>query len=694
MKKNVLVKPAACLLALTLAGTSIPVDLVSANEGEPIPISDENQTTPVDTGATTPDAGTGDTAGSTEGTDIPSDVPSDMPPSMPGGGGGDVPPSLPEGGGGFSPDTMVYDYTGTYTGALSVEGETKSSDGETIAATDKDQNAILVQKDGVLKVTNGTITKSGDDTSGDPCNFYGINSIVLSVHDGATAYISDSKISADSVGSNALFATDGGVIYALNDTIETTADNSRGMDATYGGTVVADQMTISTKGAHCAAIANDRGGGNVSATNSTFTTEGSGSPILYSTGTIEVSNITATANGSQIAGMEGFNTIRIYNSDLTSTITSKTASDPVANGVILYQSMSGDADTSTGKTAEFDVTDSKLTSKIESGTMFYVTNVTAKVALSNTTLDFDSSKANLITAIGNDSNGWGTAGSNGGLLTFTGRNQILNGKIQADTISSVDLYLLDASVYTGSTEIIENEVNTKKTDAPITINVDASSSWVVTADSTVTNLNVEEGGKVVDEAGDPVTIVADGKTVVEGTSGVTVTVTGSYNTTFTLSSVNEISSVTIDRSAFDSYYGTSTVFGTTENSGNDGTDIGGNDGAEIGGENGSDNNTGTETQKPEKTAIKNVSSASVKKLTVKWTKQKGVDGYQIMLSTNKSFTKNTVKKNVAAKATSKTVSGLTKNKRYYAKVRAYKLVDGKKVYGAWSKVLSAKTAKK
>jgi hypothetical protein len=318
--------------------------------------------------------------------------------------------------------------------------------------------------------------------------------------------------------------------------------------------------------------------------------------------------------------------------------------------------------------------------------MFYVTNVTAKVALSNTTLDFDSSKANLITAIGNDSNGWGTAGSNGGLLTFTGRNQTLNGKIQADTISSVDLYLLDSSVYTGSTEIIENEVNTKKTDAPITINVDASSSWVVTADSTVTNLNVDEGGKVVDEAGDPVTIVADGKTVVEGTSGVTVTVNGSYNTTFTLSSVNEISSVTIDRTAFDSYYGTETVFGTSANSGNDGTD--------IGGENGNENNTGAETQKPEKTALKNVSAASAKKLTVKWTKVDSVDGYQIMLATNKSFTKNKIKKNVAAKATSKTISGLTKNKRYYAKVRAYKLVDGKKVYGAWSKVLSAKTAKK
>jgi hypothetical protein len=138
-------------------------------------------------------------------------------------------------------------------------------------------------------------------------------------------------------------------VYANSDTISTTAGNSRGLDATYGGTIVANDMTISTQGDHCAAIATDRGGGDISVTNSTLSTAGSGSPLLYSTGDIEVDNVTGTASGSQIAGMEGLNTILIYNSTLESTITKATASDPIADGVIIYQSTSGDAESTTGE---------------------------------------------------------------------------------------------------------------------------------------------------------------------------------------------------------------------------------------------------------------------------------------------------------------------------------------------------------
>ena len=71
----------------------------------------------------------------------------------------------------------------------------------------------------------------------------------------------------------------------------------------------------------------------------------------------------------------------------------------------------------------------------------------------------------------------------------------------------------------------------------------------------------ESGAKIVDEDGKTVTIKADGKTVVKGDSGITVTVTGSYSTKVSTSDANELSTDTIDRSDFDSYYGTSTTFG-------------------------------------------------------------------------------------------------------------------------------------
>ena len=488
----------------------------------------------------------------------------DAPPGGTGGGKGGTPPS---GGGGGGANTMTYDYSGTLSGALTANAESVTSEeSKTYAATSADQNAALVQKAGTLTVKNSTLTKSGDDSNGDNCNFYGINSILLAVNKGSTAYISESTLSADSEGSNGIFSTDNANVYAYKDTINTTAGNSRGLDATYGGTIVADSMNISTKGDHCASIATDRGGGNISVTNSTLATAGSGSPLLYSTGDIEVDNVTGTATGSQIAGMEGLNTIKIYNSTLTSTLTKATASDPIADGIIIYQSTSGDAESTTGSAALFEASNSTLKSSIASGAMFYFTNTSANVVLSGTTLDFDSSNANLMTIEGNSSNNWGTAGSNGAKVNFTGLGETLKGNISADTISSLNLFLLENTTYTGATSIATNSVNTSKTDAPITVNLDSTSKWVVTGNSTVTNLNAESGSSIVDASGNTVSIIANGKTVVTGTSSYTVTVTGTYSTTVTTSSVNALSTDFIDRTAFDQYYSLSTTFASNKTS--------------------------------------------------------------------------------------------------------------------------------
>lgn len=412
----------------------------------------------------------------------------------------------------------------------------------------------LAQNAGTLDLVNDTLVKAGDANDGDACNFYGVNSIALAVGEGSQLNISGTALKATSEGSNGVFATDKATAFVYKSSIDTTADNSRGLDATYGGTIVASSVDVTTQGNHCAGIATDRGGGNVSAEDSSFTTNGSGSPVLYSTGCIEVDSIEGTANGSQIAGMEGLNTIRISNSTLTSTITDKTASDPLANGVIIYQSTSGDAETSDGDHALFQAEESKLTSAIQSGAMFYVTNTTADIVLSQTTLDFDSSKANLLTIAGNDANSWGQAGSNGGTVTLTAIDQQLEGAISVDTISSLALYLTEGSQYTGAINNIENE-SAYTTNGQIDVTVDGCSSWVVTGESTIANLSVAEGGKVVDEQGKSATVVVNGETVVSGEGSAIVYVTGAYSNTANTSGAVGLSDTTIDRSAFENYYG-------------------------------------------------------------------------------------------------------------------------------------------
>ena len=470
----------------------------------------------------------------------------------------------PSGGPGGGANTQSYDYSGTNKGELTASKKRVKVSNKTIKSTTADVNALLAKSGGTLTVKNSKITKSGDDTNGDNVNFYGINSSALAVGKGSKLFLSKSSIASTSEGSNGIFSTDKATVYA-NDVKITTkkGGNSRGLDATYSGVIYANKMNISTEGAHSATVATDRGGGYISVTNSTFKTAGSGSPLIYSTGDIEVDAIKGTATGSQIAGIEGQNRILIYNSSLTSTNDAISGSDTIKNGVIIYQSTSGDAETASSRLGDFEAVDSTLKSKISSGAMFYVTNTNAKVVLQNTKLDFDSSKVDLINASGNNSNNWGSQGSNGGKVTFTGIKETLKGNITVDTISNVNLYLTKNSTWTGSATIENNSAGTTS-KSPLTVNVDKSSKWVVTKSTTVSNLNVEKGGKVVDSNGKKVTIKVNNKIQVKGNSEVVVTVTGKYSDTIKTSSKSSLSTRVLSREAFDKKYNVKTTFGTNK----------------------------------------------------------------------------------------------------------------------------------
>ena len=101
--------------------------------------------------------------------------------------------------------------------------------------------------------------------------------------------------------------------------------------------------------------------------------------------------------------------------------------------------------------------------------------------------------------------------------------------------------------------------------------------------------------------------------------------------------------------------------------------------------------TSAQVQKPNKTSVKKL-KAKKGSVELTWSKTKGVKGYEIQLATDKKFKKNkktaTVKKQ---KTTKTTVKKLKAKKKYYVRVRTYKIVNGKKVYSAWSKVKSVKT---
>ena len=98
---------------------------------------------------------------------------------------------------------------------------------------------------------------------------------------------------------------------------------------------------------------------------------------------------------------------------------------------------------------------------------------------------------------------------------------------------------------------------------------------------------------------------------------------------------------------------------------------------------------------PDKTTISKAVKSGSTSVKVTWKKapsSSACSGYQVVLATNSGFTKNVKKVAVSGRSTvSKKVTGLSKGKTYYVKVRAYKTVNGVKVYGAYSSVKKVST---
>ncbi|MDO5422161.1 MAG: hypothetical protein Q4F41_00360 [Eubacteriales bacterium] len=429
---------------------------------------------------------------------------------MPGGGM----PGGQGGPGGASSGVESYDSVTEYT-------EDASSDGETFTSTGTDENAVHVSG-GNVTITNATVDRtSSESTGGDNSSFYGVGAAML-VTDG-TLNVDSSTITTDAAGGAGVFAYGSGVAYVSDTMIQTTQDTSGGIHAAGGGTLYAWDLDVETNGESAAAIRSDRGGGTMVVNGGTYTSNGLGSPALYSTADIAVNNAELTANGSEAVCIEGLNSLRLFDCDLTGNMSDLSQNDCTWN-VILYQSMSGDSEIGN---STFEMNGGTLTA--QNGGMFYTTNTESTFILSGVDITYAEDSEYFLRCTGNaNERGWGETGKNGADCIFTGIGQVMQGDVIWDSISNLDFYLTDGSSLTGA--VLDDETNAGEGgDGYCSVYLDEDSTWVVTGDSTVTNLY--NAGTITDEAGNVVTILgADGTVYVEGTSDYTITV-GTYSDT-------------------------------------------------------------------------------------------------------------------------------------------------------------------
>ncbi len=439
--------------------------------------------------------------------EMPGEPPEGTPPGDPPdgmGGPGGTPPGDPPDGMGTPPDGMGTPPGGfggggpggsssadiNYIGAVEItSADTRK--GQTYASTTADESALLISTSEEVTVEDPTVTKTGDSDGGDSCNFYGLNAAVL-VKDGTTTTIRGGTVTSDADGANGVFCYggnggrngadgDGTTLYIYDTAIVTTGDGSGGIMTTGGGVTYAYNLDVTTSGRSSAAIRTDRGGGTVVVDGGTYTSNGLGSPAIYSTADITVSNATLTSNLSEGVCIEGLNSITLTDCDLTANNTDCNGNATFHDTIMIYQSMSGDADSGT---SHFTMTGGSLTSK--SGHVFHVTNTNAVITLENVNI-VNEDADNILLSVCDD--GW-SGGDN--VATLKAVSQKLAGAVKVGSNSELTLELTDGSSFEGSVdgditnakgETVSTEVGT------VSVTLDDSSTWTLTGDSYITAFN-------------------------------------------------------------------------------------------------------------------------------------------------------------------------------------------------------------
>ena len=388
-------------------------------------------------------------------------------------------PGMPPGGGHGSRQKDI-----KYAGATSLTAATTET-GKTYESGKADESALMISTKEAVTISQPTISKAGDSDGGDNCSFYGVNAALL-VKDGSTTTIKGGTISSNATGANGVFSYGGnggrngaegdGTTVIIEDTkITTTGNGSGGIMTAGGGVTKAKNLTVNTSGRSSAPIRSDRGGGIVTVEGGSYTSSGQGSPVIYSTADINVSNAVLTSNMSEGAVIEGKNSITLTDCQMTVSNTRRNSHAQFLDGIMLFQSFSGDA---AKGNSHFTMNGGTLTNC--QGHLIHVTNTNAIITLNGVKLTNDDPAKVLLSVC---ADGWKGAGNK---ATFNAVSQQMEGTILVGSDSELTLTLTDGSTFTGSiggniTNAAGDTVSTEIGKVDVTLG--DGCTWNLTADT-------------------------------------------------------------------------------------------------------------------------------------------------------------------------------------------------------------------
>lgn len=342
----------------------------------------------------------------------------------------------------------------------------KSSDIDVRAnlMTDKNGDNVLTLSDGEYNYMYYKFTKRGN-VSSDEAASSGTNAAVLA-KDNAIFTVADSLVLSSGDYAHGIFSLGEGTSVTVSDCVVITyGRNSSGIITSSGGTANLHHVTTETYGESSPTLYVRSGGGALTAERGKYTTAGANSPVIRSEGDVTIYDAKIEAGKSQAVVVNGKSSVTLISCDITSGTDAKST-------VFMYMQDSGNT---ASKQGSFTMTNGTITSSSDS--VFYVTNATANITLSNVELINENENGAFIRAEASD---LGTLGANGGNITLYADNQYIDGDIYLDGISDMNMHLTGDSYFAGT-------INPSGSLSRVYVEI-TDSKWILTGDSYIESL--------------------------------------------------------------------------------------------------------------------------------------------------------------------------------------------------------------
>lgn len=346
---------------------------------------------------------------------------------------------------------------------------------KTFEQNEDNTSAINVNKN--IDIINDKIIKTGDSDDLSESDRTGKNAAIL-VNTKNSIKVADSEINTEGNGASGIAITERGASADVgNTTITTTKERSKGILASNAAKINVKNTIVNTEGDKSSAVATDFGGGTINVSNSELNTHGAHSAGIYSTGNIEVSDTNINTDYSTAAVIDGNGRIVLNNSNLTSG---------GKRAVYIYYTGTNPRDNVIGR---FKMENGSLTSN--NGPAFYVTNTKAIIELEN--VDITTNTGIILKAI-SDSSDLGMENevnsSKGGDATLIATGQVLNGGIEADNQSTLDISLQFGSYFKGY-------INKDNTAKYTKLTVKSGCIMELTDNCYIDELELEDGAEII-----------------------------------------------------------------------------------------------------------------------------------------------------------------------------------------------------